>query len=479
MHTGMEIKFNEADFKTYMKHIVTSIVIFLFCLTVAAQKKNNAIYSGVPWFDDKGNTVSAHGANIVKENGTYYLFGERHKDGTNAFAGFNCYSSKDLYNWKFESIALPVQATGKLDTNSLGERPKVMKCPSTGEYIMYMHADTLGYTNPYVGYATAKKITGPYIFHGPLLFNGKPIKKWDMGTFQDKDGSGYVLLHGGDVYKLNEDYKSISEQISKAFEKGFESPAIFKKDSLYYFLGSDLTGWERNDNYYFTANSLKGPWTKQGFIAPHGTLTWNSQTTFVLPVEGTKETTFMFMGDRWSFPKQNAAATYVWQPLTVEGHKISLNDFKEAWNINIKTGVANTTALQGKEITMHDSLIKFTGNWKQDTLSVKSSDEKDASSSFIVKAAQVGIYGLARPDGGYVNIIIRNSKGKTVLSSSADMYSKYPAVVLKFLSPVLKNDIYTITITVPAERWWWKEKSGRLSGSKGNMVSIEKIIIKE
>jgi hypothetical protein len=23
----------------------------------------------VPWFDDKGNTVSAHGANIVKDNG--------------------------------------------------------------------------------------------------------------------------------------------------------------------------------------------------------------------------------------------------------------------------------------------------------------------------------------------------------------------------------------------------------------------------
>ena len=136
-----------------------------------------------------------------------------------------------------------------------------------------------------------------------------------MGTFQDKDGSGYVLLHGGDIYKLNNDYKSIGEQVNKAFEKGFESPAIFKKDSLYYFLGSDLTGWERNDNYYFTSTSLKGPWKKHGFIAPKNTLTWNSQTTFVLPIQGTKETTFMFMGDRWSFPKQNSAATYIWQPL--------------------------------------------------------------------------------------------------------------------------------------------------------------------
>ncbi len=204
-------------------------------LSAQIKKAYDAIYSGVPWYDNNGNTVSAHGANIIKEKGKYYLFGERHKDGTNAFAGFNCYSSNDLYNWKFESIALPVQPTGKLDSNSVGERPKVMKCPTTGEYIMYMHADTLGYIGQYVGYATAKKITGPYTFHGPMLFNGKPIKKWDMGTFQDKDGSGYVLLHGGDIYKLSADYKSINEQINKAFEKGFESPAFSEKTACIIF----------------------------------------------------------------------------------------------------------------------------------------------------------------------------------------------------------------------------------------------------
>jgi hypothetical protein len=93
--------------------IVLTILIIIESLTLSAQKKglSNAIYSGVPWFDEKGNTVSAHGANIVKDNGKYYLFGERHEDGTNAFAGFNCYSSTDLYNWKFENIALPVQST--------------------------------------------------------------------------------------------------------------------------------------------------------------------------------------------------------------------------------------------------------------------------------------------------------------------------------------------------------------------------------
>lgn len=467
-----------------MNRIFRSILSFLFLLNsinAVAQKKNafNAIYPGIPWFDDRGNIVSAHGACIVKDKGRYYLFGEKHTDTSNAFVGFNCYSSADLYNWKFESIALPVQESGKLGPNRVGERVKVMKCPATGEYIMYMHADTLGYTDQFVGYATSKKITGPYAFQGPLLFNNKPIRKWDMGTFQDIDGSGYVLLHGGDIYKLAGDYKGISEQMNKAMERGFESPAIFRKDSLYYFLGSDLTGWERNDNYYFTATSLNGPWTKRGCFAPQGTLTWNSQTTFVLPIEGTKETTFMFMGDRWSFPKQNSAATYIWQPLQVDGYKIALPEFKAAWTIDLSTGVASSAAMPGKEIKAIDTKINYSGNWQQDTLEVKTANEKGTSFSFTVKATQVGIYGLARPDGGYANVIIRNSNGKTVLASSIDMYSKYPTVILKFLSPTFKKDDYTITVTVLGERWWWKEKSGRLSGSKGDVVSFEKIVVTE
>lgn len=463
----------------------TAIKSLFVCLLIAngvaafAQKKNDAIVSGVPWYDEKGNTVSAHGANIVKENGKYYLFGERHDDSTNAFVGFNCYSSADLYNWKFERIALPQQPVGKLGPNRVGERCKVMKCPSTGEYIMYMHADTLGYVDQFVGYAISKNITGPYVFHGPLLFNGKPIKKWDMGTFQDKDGCGYVLLHGGDIYKLNDDYKSVSEQVNKAFERGFESPAIFHKDSLYYFLGSDLTGWERNDNYYFTATSLKGPWTKRGFFAPQGTLTWNSQTTFVLPVEGTKETALMFMGDRWSFPKQTTAATYVWQPLTISGYSISLNECKEAWKIDQQTGAVSTVTIKGKTINAADKGIVYHGSWKNDTLSVKSSDEKNAYFSFTVKATQIGIYGLARPDGGYASIIIKNSKGKTVLNSNIDFYSKYPDLLLKFMSPVMKKDSYTVTVKVLGEKWWWKEKSGRLSGSKGNYISIKSVLENE
>lgn len=468
-----------------MNDILSSVLFLLLstnCLSSIAQSRKayDAIYSGVSWFDDRGQVVSAHGACLIKEGGRYYLFGEKHSDTSNAFAGFNCYSSTDLYNWNFESVALPVQATGKLGPSRVGERPKVMKCPVTGEYVMYMHVDTLGYKDQYVGYATAQSITGPYTFQGPLLFNSKPIRKWDMGTFQDRDGSGYVLLHGGDIYRLNDDYKSIQGQVHKAMTSGFESPALFRKDSLYYFLGSNLTSWERNDNYYYTATSLEGPWTKRGLMAPEGTLTWNSQTTFVLPIAGSKDTTYLFMGDRWSFPRQASAATYVWQPLNISGTSVSIPTYQQAWKINTATGVATSASVGKKTIGNADKrFLTYTGKWERDTMSLMSSDQKGASFSVKFRGRQIGLYGLVRPDGGYARVDLKNSKGKYVLSDLVDMYCKYPVHTLRFLSPVLEKDTYTLTVSVLGERSNWSDKRRSDYGSTGYFVSLDKFVINE
>ena len=155
------------------------------------------IVNGAPWFDDENNIVNAHGACILKEGNRYYLFGEWKSDDSNAFRGFSCYSSPDLNEWKFEKVALPRQKDGLMGHDRVGERVKVMKCSTTGEYVMFMHADNLLYKDPCICYATSKTIEGEYTFRGPVLYKGKPIRKWDMGTFQDSDGTGYLLLHGG------------------------------------------------------------------------------------------------------------------------------------------------------------------------------------------------------------------------------------------------------------------------------------------
>ena len=42
--------------------------------TGMARKTEKVVNNGIPWFDDRGEIVNAHGACIVEENGRYYLF---------------------------------------------------------------------------------------------------------------------------------------------------------------------------------------------------------------------------------------------------------------------------------------------------------------------------------------------------------------------------------------------------------------------
>lgn len=469
---------NRFIFRSLTKEIICTVLLISTAISLAQQSgKTDAIYSGTPWFDQNGNVVSAHGANIIKEKDTFYLFGEAHTDTSNAFTGFNCYSSKDLYNWRFESIALPLQKSGKLGLNRVGERPKVMKCPKTGEFIMFMHADTLTYKDQFVGYAVSKKIKGPYQFKGPVLYQGKSIKKWDMGTFQDTDGSGYILIHGGEIYKLSDDFKSVTEKINENITSGFESPTMLKKDGLYYFIGSHLTSWEKNDNYYYTSNSLKGPWQSQGLIAPEGTLTWNSQSTFVLPIQGTKETTYMFMGDRWSFPKQASSATYVWQPFTISGTSLSIPNYQNGWKINTLTGISSVAESNDEIIKNTDTQIQYKGNWNQ-TVSESRCDEKDASFSVSFTGEQIALYSIVGSENGYAKVVLTDEKGKVIVSALVDMYSKFSTTTQVFKSPVLKKGNYNLTVSVIGERPNWSDKRKTNYGSTGYYISISQIKIK-
>ncbi|MEO6521498.1 MAG: family 43 glycosylhydrolase [Mucilaginibacter sp.] len=444
----------------------------------------NAIYSGVPWFDDHGNIVNAHGANIIKENGRFYLIGECHSDTNNAFTAFNCYSSADLYNWKFENQVLKIQQDGILGPNRVGERVKVMKCPLTGEFILFMHADNLGYKDPYIAYAISATITGDYTLMGPLLFNGKPIKKWDMGTFQDGDGSGYVLIHGGNIFKLANDYHSVTEQVLKDMTPESESPAVFKANNTYFWLASSRTSWERNDNFYFTANSLKGPWISRGYFAPDKKLTWDSQTTFVLPLPGIKkDTTYMFMGDRWSYPRQGSAATYVWQPLKVSESSIAIPQFIDAWKLNLSTAQWGTDKFENKAIVYAGKKqISYQGKWdgpgKNDAVEVMNvSAAEGAQMNINFTGSQIKLYGYNSLNGGYAKVDLLDKNKKIIATATIDFYSKNPNTGIKYVSPILVKSAYTLIIKVLGAHSQWSNKAHTIFGSTGDQVAITKVAI--
>lgn len=182
-----------------------------------------------------------------------------------------------------------------------------------------------------------------------------------MGTFQDMDGKGYLLIHHGPIYLLSDDYRSVEAKIAHIEGMG-ESPAMFKKDGMYYLLTSNLTSWERNDNYYFTASSIKGPWKKQGLFCPEGTLTWNSQSTYVFPLKHGNDTIPMYMGDRWSYPHQASAATYVWLPMMTEGEKLSIPEYWNAWNA---AKIEKALPIQGQEQVHNWISGKKVNVWKE------------------------------------------------------------------------------------------------------------------
>lgn len=435
--------------------VLLCLWIFSFSSSILAQEQTSLIVNGIPWYDQNHQPVNAHGAGIIRDNGKYWLFGEYKSDTSNAFPGFGCYSSEDLVNWHFERVVLPVQKDGILGPNRVGERVKVMRCPKTGMYVMLMHADDLKYMDPHIGIATCKTINGDYQLRGTLQYKGQPIKRWDMGVFQDEDGKGYLLTHHGPIYRLSDDYLSVDTMIANVKGMG-ESPAMFKKNGMYYLLTSNLTSWERNDNYYFTATNIAGPWKKQGVFCPEGTLTWNSQSTFVLMLpDGTP----MYMGDRWSYPHQASAATYVWMPLQVDGEKLSIPSYWQSWNVQM----------------MKSEDILNQATYKKPFLLNSNQTGKSIRLDFV--GTHVAVVGRTNSHSGYALVSVLNHKKDTVYSSLIDFYSKVPQEGVRVITPQLPYDHYTLEVKVTGERSNWSDKRKNLYGSDDYFINTNMVYV--
>jgi len=324
---------------------------------------------GISFKDTDGNLVDAHGGGIIKVCDTYYLHGEYFLSTTtdNNFNGFSMYSSKDMATWKNEGIILPQQASGSLlGPNRKGERPHIIQCPSSGEFVLYAHAaDTTYQADKEVVYATASKVTGPYTFKGaltstgassscqvttvpPSSCSGSIAAHSDMSALTD-GSSAYVVTESGVVYTLAADCHSWASSKSygtvNGTTGGIEAPTVFKAGSTFYWIGSDKTGWRANDDFYSTAPAMTGPWTYQGYLAPEGDLTWMTQSTWVMPIVGSAGTTYVYWGDHWygtestTQPgKHNNLATFVFQPLVFNGTKISLPTYQVTWKLDVGAG---------------------------------------------------------------------------------------------------------------------------------------------
>lgn len=325
------------------RRLVLLVVLPVFAVTPAALASPATIHPGQPWTDQNRNPLQLHGLGIMNVGGTFYGFGEDkvgESQADTSFRAIPCYSSTDLAAWTYVRESLIHQKGGDLGPHRIVERPKVLYNARTKRFVMYLHIDDPSYAEAKVGVATSTSVCGPYSYRGSFRPLGQQSR--DIGLFQDSDGTGYLLTedraHGLRIDRLSADYLSVTGSV--AVLGRFEAPAMVKVAGRYYLLGSHLTGWKTNDNEYTTTTSLAGPWSAWHTFAPAGSNTFDSQTANIITVQGSKATTYVYAGDRWT-PDNLGNSPLVWLPLTISGTRLSMA-WHDTWRIDTGTGTWST-----------------------------------------------------------------------------------------------------------------------------------------
>jgi len=337
---------------------------------VVGTKHAEVFRPGAVWPDDKGVHINAHGGGVLFDRGTYYWFGEHkvHGEiGNTAQVGIHVYSSADLHNWKDRGIALAVSddPASDITRGAVIERPKVLRNPRTGKYVMWFHLEfkDQDYKAARSGVAIADRPTGPYKFLGSFRPNAgvRPVNVTeqdkqpgehnilardfaggqmarDMTLFADDDGKAYHIYSSEEnqtlqVSELSDDYLRPSGRYARILPGGSnEAPAIFKHNGHYYLVTSGTTGWAPNAARSAMADHIFGPWRSLGNPV-RGTpeqmaTTFDGQSTFALPAPcGHGQVILMF--DQWR-PKDPIDGRYVWLPVEWEGEKPVIR-WRDTW----------------------------------------------------------------------------------------------------------------------------------------------------
>ena len=369
---------NTTNYIIKFYHALLSLLFVSIILYSCTGNNIKTFTPGEIWPDNNGVHINAHGGGLLQMGDIYYWFGEHKMEGeagNRALVGVHCYSSKDLYNWKDEGIALSVikdDSTHKITTGCILERPKVIYNRKNNQYVMWFHLEPkgAGYTGALSGIAVSDKPAGPYKFlkairpnagYWPInvldvhksenipsagqRFGGGDLPAHpdslnilgrdmpggqmarDMNLFVDDDGKAYHIYSSEEnstlhISELNEDYTDCSGRFARFFTGRFmEAPAMFKKEGNYYLIMSGCTGWAPNAGRSAVASSIWGPWKEleNPFKGEDADLSFHSQSTYVVPAPGTTDR-FIYMGDRWT-PKNAIDGRYIWLPLNFEGEQ--------------------------------------------------------------------------------------------------------------------------------------------------------------
>ncbi|WAZ24924.1 RICIN domain-containing protein [Streptomyces cinnabarinus] len=313
-----------------------------------AQAAPQTVTNGIQFTDTSGSPLHAHGGGVIKVGAYYYWFGEN-RNADNTFRYVDAYRSTDLKNWEFRNHVLTEATDPELATANI-ERPKVMYNAATGKFVMWMHKENgVDYSEARAAVAVSDTVDGDYTWQGSFRPLGQHMSR-DITVYVDTDGTGYMVsaarenydLH---IYRLTADYTGIAALVADPWHGGHrEAPALFKRGGVYFMLTSGATGWSPNQQQYATATSLAGPWTAMTNIGD--STTYGSQTAYVLPMQGSSATSYLYLGDRWgnSFGGTVNDSRYVWLPLTFPSSTTMSMSWTPEVTIDTATGAVNGTS---------------------------------------------------------------------------------------------------------------------------------------
>jgi len=309
--------------------LVTFMVMLMIMPQSLSAASEGTIINGTQFKDTSGNVIHAHGGGMIYYEGYYYWYGE-YRDSSNHFLGVRCYKSSDLINWEFRGEVLSPNSAPELASCNV-ERPKVMYNASTKEFVMWMHWENgvhygearaaVAYCNTPDGNYTYKGSFRPFSSTGVMDHDLPGYMSRDCNVFVDTDGKGYFISSSNEnmdlhLYELTPDYKSIASLKAKLYVgKQREAPCLIKRNGYYYLITSGCSGWDPNQGKYAYSRNLASGWSDLYNLGD--STTFKSQPTFIVAVQGSSQTSYLYMGDRWAgaWGGRVNESQYVWLPL--------------------------------------------------------------------------------------------------------------------------------------------------------------------
>jgi hypothetical protein len=301
------------------------------------------ITNGGFWQDVDGNRIEAHGAGFLYKDGTWYWIGEdkSHTVNTGGFKRINCYASTNLKDWKFENAVISPSTHRDLQAaDRIVERPKFIYNDTTKQYVMWLHWEGSNYADAEAGVFYSDTVCGDYVLHKHFRPGANNMSRDDT-LFKDEDGTAYFISATNEnwdlaVYELTDDYLDVARQVTTLWVHGHrEAPAMFKdEEDRFFLITSGCTGWDPNQGQYAYSTAVGDGWSD--LINFGDSITYDTQPTYVIPVIGTKTTTYVYAGDRWQDPEL-VDSKYIWLPIKKSGTDLSL-DYYDEWQLNVKTG---------------------------------------------------------------------------------------------------------------------------------------------